>query len=53
MGLGIELRNGPGSLSPFQSWPDCTINTSGYDFRKGYQYPLNAFALCGRAEATR
>ena len=23
------------SLSPFQSWPDCTINTSGYDFRKG------------------
>jgi hypothetical protein len=23
------------SLSPFQSWPDCIINTSGYDFRKG------------------
>jgi hypothetical protein len=19
----------------FQSWPDCIINTSGYDFRKG------------------
>jgi hypothetical protein len=22
-------------LSPFQSWPDCIITTSGYDFRKG------------------
>jgi hypothetical protein len=27
--------NGLASLSPFQSWPDCIINTSGYDFRKG------------------
>jgi hypothetical protein len=31
----IEQSNGPVSLSPFQSWPDCIINTSGYDFRKG------------------
>jgi hypothetical protein len=23
------------SLSPFRSWPDCTINTSEYDYRKG------------------
>ena len=31
----IEQSNGLASLSPFQSWPDCIINTSGYDFRKG------------------
>jgi hypothetical protein len=31
----IEQSNGPVSLSPFRSWPDCIINTSGYDFRKG------------------
>jgi hypothetical protein len=31
----IEQSNGPVSLSPFQSWPDCIITTSGYDFRKG------------------
>jgi len=31
----IEQSNGLASLSPFQSWPDCTTNTSGYDFRKG------------------
>jgi hypothetical protein len=31
----IEQSNGPVSLSPFQSWPDCIINMSGYDFRKG------------------
>ena len=31
----IEQSNGPVSLSPFQPWPDCIINTSGYDFRKG------------------
>ena len=31
----IEKFSGPVSLSPFQSWPDCIINTSGYDFRKG------------------
>ncbi len=27
--------NGPVSLSPFQSWPDYIIDTSGYDFGKG------------------
>ena len=31
----IEKFSGPVSLSPFQSWPDCIINTSGDDFRKG------------------
>jgi hypothetical protein len=31
----IEQSNGPVSLSPFQFWPDCITNTSGYDFRKG------------------
>jgi hypothetical protein len=30
----IEQSKGPESLSPFRSWPDCIINTSGYDFRK-------------------
>ena len=32
----IEQSNGPVSLSPFPSWPDCIINTSRYDFRKGH-----------------
>jgi xylulose-5-phosphate/fructose-6-phosphate phosphoketolase len=31
----IEQFNGLVSLSPFRSWPICTINTSGYDYRKG------------------
>jgi len=31
----IEQSNGPVPLSPFQSWQDCIIDTSGYDFRKG------------------
>src|SRR6266481_5514693 len=31
----IEQSNGPVSLSPSQSWPDCIINMFGYDFRKG------------------
>src|SRR5439155_25485529 len=31
----IEQSNGPVSLSLSQSCPDCIINTSGYDFRKG------------------
>src|SRR5436305_12494383 len=31
----IEQSNGPMSLSLSQSCPDCIINTSGYDFRKG------------------
>jgi hypothetical protein len=31
----IEQSNGPVSLSPSQSCPDCIINMSGYDFRKG------------------
>jgi NADPH:quinone reductase-like Zn-dependent oxidoreductase len=40
----IEQSNGPVSLSPFQSWPDCIINTSGYDFRKGQgHYSLSQF----------
>ena len=32
----IEQSNGPVSLSPSQSWPDCIINTSG--FRKGQRF---------------
>src|SRR5262249_35184702 len=35
----IEPSTGPVSLSPFRSWPDCIINTSGYDFRKGQGSP--------------
>jgi hypothetical protein len=31
----IEQFNALALLSPFRSWLDCTINTSGYDFRKG------------------
>ena len=31
----IEQFNALVPLSPFRSWLDCTINTSGYDFRKG------------------
>ena len=31
----IEQSNDLSPLSPFQSWLDCTTNTSGYDFRKG------------------
>src|SRR5439155_17737292 len=33
----IEQSNGPVSLSPSQSWPDCIINMFGYDFRKGQE----------------
>jgi transposase InsO family protein len=33
----IERSNGLVPLSPFPSWPNCIINTSGYDFRKGQQ----------------
>src|SRR5262249_13812179 len=33
----IERSNGPVSLSPFRSWPDCIINTSGYDFQKAQE----------------
>jgi hypothetical protein len=36
----ITPSNGPVSLSPFQSWPDCIINMSGYDFRKGPQFSV-------------
>src|SRR6184192_3891325 len=32
---GVGRSSGPVSLSPSQSWPGCTTNTSGYDFRKG------------------
>src|SRR5436309_15263614 len=32
----IEQSNRPVSLSPSQSCPGCTTNTSGYDFRKGH-----------------
>src|SRR5260370_37872267 len=35
----IEQSNGPVSLSPSQSCPDCITNTSGYDFRKGHPPP--------------
>jgi hypothetical protein len=35
----IEQSNGLVSLLPFPFWPDCIINTSGYDFRKG-QAPM-------------
>jgi len=31
----IEQSNALAPSSPFRSWLDCTINTSGYDFRKG------------------
>ncbi len=31
----IERSNGLVPLSPFPSWPDCIINTCGYNFRKG------------------
>jgi hypothetical protein len=31
----IEQFNDLAPLSPFRSWLDCTINTSGCDFRKG------------------
>jgi hypothetical protein len=34
----IEQSNGLASLSPFPSWPDCIISTSGYDFRKGQRW---------------
>ena len=34
----IEQFNDLVSLSPFRSWPDCIINTSGYDYRKGQGY---------------
>ena len=33
----IEQSNGLATLPPFRSWLDCTINTSGYDFRKGQE----------------
>ena len=36
----IEQFNDLAPLSPFRSWLDCTINTSGCDFRKGQ--PSNA-----------
>jgi pterin 4 alpha carbinolamine dehydratase len=35
----IEQSNGPVSLSPSQSWPDCIINMFGYDFWKGQVEP--------------
>jgi transposase InsO family protein len=35
----IEQSNGPVSLSPSQSYPDCIINMFGYDFRKGHPLP--------------
>src|SRR6266487_3069322 len=38
----IEQSNGPVSLSLSQSCPDCIINTSGYDFRKGQALDLTA-----------
>jgi hypothetical protein len=31
----VEPSNGLAPLSPFPSWPDYIITTSGYDFRKG------------------
>ena len=31
----IDQFNALALSSPFRSWLDCTINTSGYDFRKG------------------
>src|SRR5881396_3702778 len=32
----VGRSSGPVSLSPSQSCPGCTTNTSGYDFRKGH-----------------
>jgi Integrase core domain len=40
----IEQSKGLASLSPFQSWPDCITNTSGYDFRKGQPWPTAPIA---------
>jgi hypothetical protein len=49
----IAQSNGLASLSPFPSWPDCIINTSGYDFGKDrYSRPGNGrrmSALRGKA----
>ena len=40
----VEPSNALVALSPFQSWPGCITNTSGYDFRKGHllRYRLQA-----------
>jgi hypothetical protein len=38
----VEPSNGLAPLSPFPSWPDYIINTSGYDFRKGQDIGLPA-----------
>jgi len=35
MRLCIDRSSELAPLSAFRSWLDCTINTSGYDFRKG------------------
>jgi Integrase core domain len=37
-------------LSPFRSWPDCTINTSGCDFRKGHPV-ANLIRLANSSES--
>jgi hypothetical protein len=37
MRLCIERSNDLVTLPPFRFWLDCTINTSGYDFRKGQE----------------
>ena len=36
MRLCIDRSSELAPLSAFRSWLDCTINTSGYDFRKGH-----------------
>jgi hypothetical protein len=37
----IEQPSDLAPLLPFRSWPDCIINTSGYDFRKGQLVWIN------------
>ena len=32
----IQRSSDLAPLLPFRSWPDCIINISGYDFRKGH-----------------
>jgi|SRR6266446_6253750 hypothetical protein len=54
----VGRSSGPVSLSLSQSWPGCTTNTSGYDFRKGHArqgktHRKNRVSLCqARAPAS-
>jgi hypothetical protein len=52
MRLCIERSKALATLSPFRSWLDCTINTSGYDFRKGHVICVLGFIGLFMAVAT-